>query len=518
MGQRNLQRRRWILGSLTLISPILVILAQDRQPATESCANAPFKVLLIGNRMYQHLPRVETAINDVHAIESALLEIGIKSVPLTDLTDNAEQKKQIDTFTSAVRPEDVVLFYYTGHGIQSEDDDFLLPLDYDPGDPEDIQSRGYAVSARLVARLKKASARILILDASRPWTGPRGTMGLQELPSTNDRTALLFSTSPNHTSPPQGQEMPTSVFAQQFIATLKTPGLTIPELFERIRNLVGAASGSGQQPYGSFSGGLASCRVRNPLPPGPETNVPRTNTRDKQDYLWIPEGQFMMGCVPNDRQCKPDEKLPHPVRLSHGFWMGKTEVTVTAYLDRYARQNKVRTPAAPPQNPGWKNGQEPMVNVTWQDGANFCKWAGGRLPTEAEWEYAAKAKTTTKYPWGDEITKDLARYNHTLKTEDNNKTPWQELAPVGQYEPNAWGLLDVVGNVWEWCYDWFQDHYDPGAANDPKGPSTGTRRVLRGGSFYSSAAEVRLSSRQGLKPEGHYNQDGFRCVIDKWPN
>ena len=228
----------------------------------------------------------------------------------------------------------------------------------------------------------------------------------------------------------------------------------------------------------------------------------RENPKDGSKYVWIPPGTFMMGCSPGDSACAPDEKPLHQVTITKGFWMGQTQVTVGAYK-RFMRAKGRQMPDAPALNSGWVNENMPIIWVSWDDAHDYCMWAGGRLPTEAEWEYAARAGSTeSRYGPIDEV----AWYS------DNSGGKIQE---VGQKRANGFGLYDTLGNVWEWVNDWYdENYYKNSPSQDPAGPTSGTLRILRGGSWDYNAANVRVSGRDSLMPPGASNYNGFRCGGD----
>ncbi len=177
-------------------------------------------------------------------------------------------------------------------------------------------------------------------------------------------------------------------------------------------------------------------------------------------------------------------------------------------------------------NPGWADGEQAMMNVDWSEAAAFCAWAGGRLPTEAEWEYAARAGTTgvrygglNEVAWfGDNSGRDAIdsalvlknqpdRYSDTLRRNGNG--PMR----VGLKRPNAWKLYDMLGNVWEWVSDWYDPRvYGKGEARDPRGPAERQYRVLRGGSWFYYPSLVRVSRRGRYVPGDRGNNAGLRCV------
>jgi len=210
----------------------------------------------------------------------------------------------------------------------------------------------------------------------------------------------------------------------------------------------------------------------------------------------IPAGEFMMGSPSNEPDRDKDE-TQHRVRISRDFWMGQTEVTQGLWK------------AVMGSNPSkFSNfGDDcPVENVSWYDCQDFIRKLNGlvsggkfRLPTEAEWEYACRAGTTGPYP-GD--LDAMAWY------EKNSGSRTQR---VRQKQPNAWGLYDMHGNVWEWCQDWKGD-YPSGSVTDPTGPSSGASRVLRGGCWYYVARYCRSSSRYWLGPSGRDGSLGFRLA------
>ena len=225
----------------------------------------------------------------------------------------------------------------------------------------------------------------------------------------------------------------------------------------------------------------------------------------KLDLVLIPAGTFMMGSRPIEdpfSNKKPrgarDEFPQHQVTLTKPFYMGKYAVTQEQWQSVMGK------------NPSrWNKGPKlPVTDVSWNDCQEFIKKlnkktdGGYRLPTEAEWEYACRAGTTTAYSVGESLTESEANING-----DSTKA-------VGSYRPNAFGLYDMHGNVWEWCEDWYEE-YPEGAVTDPEGPEKGYFRVLRGGSFAYGASVARSSLRIGDAPSDRDITGGFRLARTK---
>jgi formylglycine-generating enzyme required for sulfatase activity len=218
---------------------------------------------------------------------------------------------------------------------------------------------------------------------------------------------------------------------------------------------------------------------------------------------WVAQGSFVMGCVASDTECFDDESPPRPVALAHGFWIDTTEVTIASYRSFCRATGR----AAPPAPPFAQGDAHPVVNVAWDDAAAYCAWAGGRLPSEAEWEYAARAgRAGSKYPWGDAADHEHANYQGR-----EGRDAWANTAPVASFEGNGFGLHDVAGNVWEWTADWYEPHP---SARAGAAPPSGTLKVLRGGSYAYPPRSMRLSNRGKFPPTQRHESFGFRCVRD----
>jgi len=228
----------------------------------------------------------------------------------------------------------------------------------------------------------------------------------------------------------------------------------------------------------------------------------------------IPAGEFMMGSPEGEEERDDDEGPQHKVRITRPFYLGVYEVTQEQY-------EKIMG-----ENPSsFKGASRPVENVSWDNAVEFCRRLSRkegreyRLPTEAEWEYACRAGTTTRFYWGDSdaesVMKDYCWYENNAQESDWTAPHASEegTQPVGQKRPNARGLYDMSGNVWEWCADWYDgDYYEDSPTDDPTGPASGSYRVGRGGGWVSSPRNCRSADRNGGTPGYRIINLGFRVA------
>lgn len=225
-------------------------------------------------------------------------------------------------------------------------------------------------------------------------------------------------------------------------------------------------------------------------------------TSEQVLFRLIPAGSFMMGSPLLETDREIDEGPQHQVTISKQFYIGVYEVTQAQWL------------AVMGDNPSsFVASGNPVENVSWNDCQAFITKLNAmdiglfRLPTEAEWEYACRANSSTRYYFGDDLL-----YNDIGDYAWNKDNSLSTTHPVGQKGANAWGLYDMHGNVWEYCSDWYGD-YEDAAQIDPTGPSTGSYRVSRGGSWYYNPRYCRAASRSNSTPIDYEDYIGFRIVM-----
>jgi len=222
----------------------------------------------------------------------------------------------------------------------------------------------------------------------------------------------------------------------------------------------------------------------------------KVNAQDGESYVWIPPGRFLMGCSAGDPACEDDEGPVQSITIQRGFWLARTEVSEQRFRTRVPHGNGGDAPSV--------DGL-PATGMPWAAAKSYCQAVGGRLPTEAEWEYAARAGTSTRY------------YDSLPATAWFSDNSDGGPHPVGGKTPNAYGLHDMLGNVSEWVLDRYYNAYDE--ASDPANveePLAGNASgVARGGSWVSDEQGVRVSRRLEMPPDAEEPHIGFRCVVDQ---
>jgi len=491
------------------------------------------RALIIGNATYAWGP-LTNPVNDARAMETALQEYGFRVSKVENGT-RRDILGAVRTFVEGVKPNDAVLVYYSGHGVQIGGENYLIPVDLNPRTEAEV--RDDAINAnRLLKDLESTGSRlrVLILDSCRdnPLRGSKTTQrGLARMEGGRG-TIIAFATSEGETAD-DSRGKANSIYTRELLGALRdkanleealrvaqrrvdreSAGKQVPaiysklledfylweggaetvaaaapvdreqaarEAYEEVRNstrpedyeqLASLFAGTA---WGSRAKLRAEALRRSAAPAGPAKGDVRENRKDGQRYVWIPAGTFRMGCSEGDGECDGDEKPAREVEISKGFWLGQTEVTVEAYK-RFASSTNRGMPVEPKfldraLNPGWSQGKMPMVNVDWNDGKAYCEWVGGRLPSEAEWEYAARGETRGagygnlgQIGWyGDNAgngainakeiwDKDQKNYGKRLEQNGNG------FHGVGLKAPNGYGLYDMLGNVWEWAEDWYGEN------------------------------------------------------------
>ncbi len=486
--------------------------------------------LVIGNSAYARNP-LTNPVNDAAAMTKALSGVGFDVITRTDVAQR-EMNRAISQFgakLSEAGKDAVGLLYYAGHGLQVGGENYLIPIDAEIEREADVATNGVNLNT-VLRQMGDAGNRlnIVILDAcrdnpfvTRSWRTQ--STGLAEIRAASG-TFIAFATAPGSVaSDGSGKN---GLYTEALLGALARPGIPIESTFKEVLRTVRDRSGGKQLPWtsslldGDFyfvpasSTGATTAETGNPPPGGRENSksaktavLPRASkagetfkTGEGIELVFVPAGEFDMGSPATETGRESQEGPVHRVRLSKSFWIGKCEVT------------QAQWEAVMGNNPSHFKGCPdcPVEQVSWNDCRAFLDKlnAGGSiirydLPTEAEWEYACRAGSTGPYA--------LGKLDYAAWYDGNSG---QKTHPVGTKAPNLWGIHDMHGNVWEWCADRFGgNYYATGQPNDPTGPLDGSRRVVRGGSWYVLAVNCRSAIRGGVTPDTTDYATGFRVVV-----
>jgi formylglycine-generating enzyme required for sulfatase activity len=506
--------------------------------------------LVIGNGAYESTP-LRNPPNDAQTMGGLLRQLGFDVVEKENLTQK-DMKKEIQAFGQKLLKGGVGLFYYAGHGMQVNGRNYLIPVGAQIEHEKQVEYEAVDVGA-VLAEMDNARNRlnIVILDACRDNPFARSfRSGAQGLASMNapSGTLIAYATAPGSVANDGSGE--NGIYTGALVKTMAAPGVKVEEVFKQVRSVVREETQGRQVPWEASSlEGDFYFKPPAPAPvvapaAAPERTVsaaPAQPSRSEaparafktwkepitgMEFVWVPGGCYLMGSSQAEIGRDSDEGPVHEACVD-GFWMGKTEVTNA----QYATFHKAHSSK---DFQGFSlNGQnQPVVYVSWEDADSFAQWLttqnGGknkfRLPTEAEWEYACRAGSETSRYWGDD-PKRACEYENVGDQTARKLWAWEDVhgcddgyggtAPVGTFQPNAFGLNDMLGNVWEWCLDVYNvEAYTKHEHNNPvyTNQSGGADRVIRGGYWHAGPDSVRCADRGSGFPKAMNDDLGFRLV------
>jgi formylglycine-generating enzyme required for sulfatase activity len=495
--------------------------------------------LLIGNQSYKEKP-LTNPHNDVDDLEKSLEAVGFRVRTLKDQSLR-EMKLAILGFGDLLSQNEnaVGLFYFSGHGMQYQGKNFLFPIGAMSlvSMPEHLPFETVNVDY-LLTTMEGAGNRLnlVFLDACRENPPTKGwyrsgktELGLAPMQAPSG-SLIAYATGANRTAE-DGFGQRNSPYARSLKQEILKPGIPIEEMLTNVRVTVKKETNDYQEPayYSMLDGKFC---FKGPCGQIPQKTITRPGTifqdplKDGSlgpEMVWIPAGTFQMGDIQGDGD--DDEQPVHQVSVAQ-FAMGRYEITVGEYL-RFVH-------ATGRHAPGWQeigskyniktgtdnyykkygsaltNKDHPIVGISWHDVKAYADWLteqtgqNYRLPTEAEWEYAARAGTNTKYWWGNEIGVNQANC-HNEHCKDN----FGYTAPVGSFMANPFGLYDTVGNVWEWTCSEYENRYQ---GKEKRCVSDAGLFVLRGGSWNGDAWRTRAAYRNGDGPTYRIDFLGVRLA------
>ena len=505
-----------LAATLFLVCSLLPYVAQQSSGSDLIQLRKDRVALVIGNNSYPDV-QLQNPVNDAKAMARVLTDIGFQ----VDLILDANWKQMgeaINRFMISLQSGSVGLFYYAGHGIQIDGENYLIPVDFVPTDEADAKFTTYPAS-RVVERMEGKNTRvnIVILDACRnnPFRSFRSSSRGLAIMSSGKGTFIAFATSPGEVADdnPKGTN---GLFTGYLLETLRRPGLTLYEIFDEVREKVNLASKSKQIPWigsnvigkiilNTSSSTITSESIQTPSSKAPASftepvglsTIPRarTNPTDSAEMVFIPAGKFVMGS--NDIALA---RSAQQVELD-GYWIYRYEVTNEQFA-KFIEATGYKSEGAWRMHftPGKE--KHPVVGVSWNDAVAYAKWVGGRLPTEAEWEKAARGTDSRSWAWGDKTDKRAA--NLALRLDDKSA--------VGSFpqDVSSYGRFDMTGNVREWTASLFAP-YSAGEFNR-QGMGNG-ERVVRGGSWRNDLNAARVANRDRGKPHIGDETRGFRCAV-----
>ncbi len=488
-------------------------------------AHAKRVALVIGNSGYKFTDPLRNPVNDANMLSQAIGRLPFdKITTLTDL--NAQQMRAaLAAFERDAVDAEIALVYFAGHGIEVEGQNYLIPIDARLARSNDVQLEAISLSAVTNSVRGAKALRLIIMDACRnnPFRAKMGDAGRRRslnrglaAVETEDNELIAFAAASGaEAEDGTGEHSP---FTAALLKHIEKPGLEIRLLFGEIRDDVRTATSFQQTPYVAGTLGRTQIFLKQASLQAP--SAARGTTEQFKDcplcpeMVAVPAGAFPMGATPNDYATLSPEVRKYlevfrhtesPRRnlfVSAPFAVGKFEVTVANW------KACVSANGCPPLPPTlWSDDQHPVLNVSWDDAQRYLKWLSQRsgktyrLLTEAEWEYAARAGTTSPYVHGDQLTPRDAQFS-SLHPER-----------VGRYQPNMWGMHDMHGNAAEWVEDcWAPTHDARPLDSSARADGDCERRVVRGGAWAQSRDFLRSAFRMPLRKTTRIDSVGFRVA------
>ncbi|SOD96425.1 SUMF1/EgtB/PvdO family nonheme iron enzyme [Spirosoma fluviale] len=513
-----------ILYCLLLMMLWQPVLAQDKTLIVQPLPTGPHKraAVIFANQNYAvDQYDLRKTYNDADDMKAALERLGFTAVVFQKDLDRRNLDTQIKALATRLKGYEVAFVYYSGHGGIYDEQNYMIPVDVPiVEDNADVQTYGISLSSVYKA-MEAAGVKtsIVVSDACRNLAiGKGGLTSGMVLPANNPAgTFTMFAT---RSGKPARENLQgrNSYFTQELLKYIETPNLTLNQIFKATRQSLQTATAKFKEPQvpgcvDELDHEFVLIQSQSTTPDMPPPPAPKNRQYLDLPFaqmVYIPEGTFQMGDTRNEGD--KDEKPVHTVTVS-GFLMGKYEVTQRQW-EAIMSNNPSHfkdCPDCPVEQVSWNDVQEFLEKLNARTGGNY------RLPTEAEWEYAAGggAGTRTRFGNGRDVL-DPAEANFDGR--ETYKKPYSkagnyrgETIPVGTFRANALGLYDMSGNVWEWCADWYGT-YSSSSQSSPVGPTTGLTRVFRGGSWAIFPQSVRVQDRLSITPSYQNYHVGFRVV------
>ncbi|MCL2834508.1 MAG: SUMF1/EgtB/PvdO family nonheme iron enzyme [Treponema sp.] len=529
--------------------------------------------LVIGNANYTEFGTLKNPVNDANDMADALQKMGFTVDKVID--GNLRQMESavvtLRNRLSAATGTTYGFFYYAGHGVQMDGMNYLIPVDAVIPDRNFLRERTISMQV-ILDMLNDANntLNMIVLDACRDFPASWSRSVSRGLATVNPPadSIIMYATGAGKTA--NDGTGRNGLFTGFLLQHLAEQGIEVNEIFRRTGADVRRASNNDQNPalytdfYGTAYLGSPPAETSPVMSAQVSETLPNIITEHvySNDLVKINGGVFVMGSPSNEQERYDDEGPQHNVTIS-SFNISKYEITVGQFrqfatASGYKTEAEIngggfewngsdwqRNPARTWKTPGYTQGDNhPVVFISWNDAIQFCNWlskqenltpaytingsnvtwnrntSGYRLPTEAEWEYSCRAGTLTRFWSGNDELSMAGKANIAdLSVKDlypdwdvvNIRDGFVETSPIGSFSANPWGLYDMHGNVWEWCWDWY-GNYITDAQIDPTGPSSGTNRVYRGGSWGDNAQAVRSAYRGNYNPSFQSFDLGFRVV------